>query len=858
LADGRVKQAKARAATKRSGLDSGREVQRMIWIVVLLIILIPLALQIFAGLQSARRANDVLRQVTSGNPNAQKLQEEIIALRVQNERASDFWGNLIGSLVPLAAPLALLVGGSFALVKYLDGRTKERVDREANDLNGVLEKLASDNPQSRALGVVGLQHFMTPDKQAHHLVALSALVATARRETDDGVIRGLRVTAEQAIANLPHSTLRQVSWQGVMLPRLEASSADLSGLDLRDAVLDDAVLQGTILSDCRLEGAKMKGTDLERGDLRSANLYYVDFAGANLQNADLRGAKLLHAAVQNMDIKGADLRDAVLEPRQTPWQLIRNWRAATFNAGLREELLDRFGPEPSDFKVLMLMWEVAPLVAGGTWTACYHLVRNLRRLGANVTVVVPWDEDSIDLLPFGSEVEIIPLGMTPPVRSNGPYAMAGDGQWSPYASAGMAMSGSPYGYASGYLGGASSYGYGGYPASVSPYGYGGWPSAEYRYPAAAPYYSPYLSPGGAGLGSAPGGPVSELVFRPGSMILKLTQEFTNRLIQLMRRRTREEDWDFQVVHAHDWVTFGAARRVASEGKQRIPWVAHFHSTVEDREPGRLDPIVTEIEQRGARDASHVVVPSNLTARRVAARYGVPADRMLVLPNPLSIEDIPPSETGAFETRRVVFLGRLTEQKGPDLFAEVAIAMEQHNPDTEFWMFGDGELGGIIDMIGGDALERQGPLEWKRRGEAFRNAAAVLVPSRCEPFGMVIAEAMQHRVPVMYPENAGIAEVVEAGIRLPAPRVLDIRETRRLLAEGGRDRLAEVLHQGNSATIGEAARQLRRLLADPLYWERLVHEQAEAIDSYRQANTGERLMELWQEVAPQEPVAAHHG
>ncbi len=851
-----AERAKARWALKYPRLEGGREVQRLIWLVVFLIIVIPLALQIFASLQNARRANAVLQQVTTGNPDAQKLQQEIIALRVQNERASDFWGNLIGSLVPLAAPLALLVGGSFALVKYLDGRAKDRIDREANDLNGVLEKLASDNPQSRAFGVVGLQHFMTADKQAHHLTALSALVATARRETDDSVIRGLRVTAEQAIANLPLSILRQVSWQGVKLPRLEASGANLSGLDLRDAVLDDAVLRETVLSGCRFEGAKMKGADFEHGNLSGANLYYVDLAGANLRHADLRKANLLHVAVQDMDLEKANLQQATLDLKQTPWQLIRNWRDADFDPGLREDLLDRFGPEPSGPRVLMLMWEVAPLVAGGTWTACYHLVRNLRRLGADVTVVVPWDEDSIDLRPFGSEVEIIPLGMAAPVQFAGPYGVAGDGQWSPYA-AGLAMWASPYGYAGGYPGIPSPYGYGGYPASASPYGYGGWPPAGYGYTAGAPYYSSYSSPGGpGGFGPVPGGPVSDLL-RPGSAILKLIQEFNSRLAQLMRRRIREGTWDFQVIHAHDWVTFGAATRIASEGEQRIPWVAHFHSTVEDREPGRLDPIVTEIEQRGAHDATHVVVPSSLTAGRVAELYGVPADRILVLPNPLSIDDIPPSEMGAFETRRVVFLGRLTEQKGPDLFAHVAAAMRRHNLETDFQVFGDGELRDIINTIAWGVLQR--PLEWRRRGEAFRDATAVLVPSRREPFGMVIAEAMQRRVPVMYPENAGIAEVVRAGIRLPAPRVLDFRETRRLLAEGGQDRLAEELRRGNSATIDEAESQIRLLLADPAYWERVVHEQAEAIDGYRRAHTGERLMGLWQEVASQEPAAAqHHG
>jgi glycosyltransferase involved in cell wall biosynthesis len=57
--------------------------------------------------------------------------------------------------------------------------------------------------------------------------------------------------------------------------------------------------------------------------------------------------------------------------------------------------------------------------------------------------------------------------------------------------------------------------------------------------------------------------------------------------------------------------------------------------------------------------------------------------------------------------------------------------------------------------------------WDKRGEAFRGASAMVVPSRSEPFGMVILEAMQYRVPVIYPIypiDSGAAEVLENGIK----------------------------------------------------------------------------------------------
>jgi hypothetical protein len=99
------------------------------------------------------------------------------------------------------------------------------------------------------------------------------------------------------------------------------------------------------------------------------------------------------------------------------------------------------------------MWETPPLIAGGTWTACYHLVRNLRRRGAHVTVVVPWDRSIILRNPFGSEVPMVVLGIVPPDDTGSAYgeatpawspygrgqAAAGYGSWSPYGGSGTRL-----------------------------------------------------------------------------------------------------------------------------------------------------------------------------------------------------------------------------------------------------------------------------------------------------------------------------------------------------------------------------------------------------------------------------------
>lgn len=79
---------------------------------------------------------------------------------------------------------------------------------------------------------------------------------------------------------------------------------------------------------------------------------------------------------------------------------------------------------------MMLLWEIPPMVAGGTWTACYHLVRKLHQRGAEVTVIVPWDETMILPHPFGIEIPIVALGI---LVSGVIGSVYGTPVWSPYA-----------------------------------------------------------------------------------------------------------------------------------------------------------------------------------------------------------------------------------------------------------------------------------------------------------------------------------------------------------------------------------------------------------------------------------------
>lgn len=772
------------------------------WIAFILILLALLgglgALQVWSALATRDMVRDSISSPlgpATADIEQERARQEAIGKRIENRSKALLQTNLASALGAGFGVLISASGALLAIFTYFAARDKEREDRrEADDkdrqdrreaqekarldrlsatLSETLGWLVAGESRQRVVGAAGLLPFFVPDRADFHLQAFSAVLAAARTDGEPPEVRqGVRLALEQAARNVPPDLLRKLSWQGVRLAGVNFCNCDLSALDLRDAELRDARLEKTRLVDADLTAAGLQGARLMGADLTGANLTYADLAGASLARATLKDARLESAKVLNLDLEDADLQGLGEGWRGVPWDATRNWRKARFDPEVRAELEERYGAEAPDLEVLMLMWEAPPFVAGGTWTACYHLVRRLKRRGAKVTVVVPWDRALIEDSPFGLDVPIIALGINP-----GP---AGDPATSVYGGAGGAPPWSPYGHAS-----ASSYG--------SPYGGSAYGGGIYGPGNAYGGGGPYSLYGGTGLA--------------GSVLFRLIGEF--------RRRIEAEIANLKpdIIHAHDWVTFEAAR-LASE-RTGAPWIAHFHSTETDRRPHAPDPLTLRIEQAAVAAATGLIVPGQGTRKRLIADHGDKAKRADVVPNTLSDDTPPTREMGRFETRRVVFLGRLSAQKGLDRFGQVAQAVRDVMPLTSFEVFGDGEERSLIWNYG---LNWRGALPWSRRSEAFAGASVVVVPSRSEPFGMVILEAMQHRAPVLYPAASGAAEVLQSGVKV------------------------------DPSDIEAMAGHVVRLLNDLGQWESTVGAQATEIDAYPSRTDDEQILAVWRRAA----------
>ncbi len=768
--------------------------EKSLYLVVLFLILASL----LAGLQvwNAYSLRAVVRSAeTAADPatpkdrlDSEKARQELIGKQIENDSKGEVPISLTAGLSAAVATLTAIVGAILALRGYVDAREKDRQDRleasakeletrekERQDrlgtaLSETFTHLVSTEWRQRVVGAAGLLPFFTADRADFHPQALTVLIAAARFNDEEPAVRqGIRLAVERAIGAVAPELLAEVSWQGVRLPDVNLTKAHLAGVDLRDAVLENARFSGADLTGANLTAAGLQGARLDGATLRDAVLTYADLAGATLAGATLTRATLSNMKVLNLDLDRADLRNIGPGWRGVPWDATRNWRQALFDDPVRAELDHIYGLAVPKQRVLMLVWEIPPMVAGGTWTACYHLMRNLRRRGADVTVVVPWARNSLilDPPPFGVDVPVVTLDVEVPAEA------VADGACSLY---GVTAMSAPYARR---------------PSCTraSPYGGGGVLWSGYTSPAGGAYGSPYRA-----------GPLS------GSILFRLIRAFTQRL------RDYVVDHPADLIHAHDWVTFDAARAAAE--RIQVPWIAHFHSTEADRQPGNADPLTERIEQSAFENATRIVTVSEATQRTLVAAYD-PAGRHTVdvVPNSLSEGAAPTAEMGRFETHRVVFLGRLSRQKGVDRFCEVADQVRNSDFTADFAAYGDGP---DYWQLGQHRVSSLGALGWDKRGTAFRGASALLVPSRAEPFGMVVLEAMQHHVPVIYPAESGAAEVLQSGVKIT----------------------------GGDTTAMAAA--VMRLLGNLGAWEEAVVAGAREIERYPERGYEDRLIAVWTE------------
>ncbi|MEG2613518.1 MAG: glycosyltransferase family 4 protein [Alistipes sp.] len=374
----------------------------------------------------------------------------------------------------------------------------------------------------------------------------------------------------------------------------------------------------------------------------------------------------------------------------------------------------------------MFGWEFPPHIAGGLGTACYGMTRGLARNDVGVTFVVPHaygDEDQrFTHVMNASEVDAL-YGSVDSGADDILQKMSFiriDSNMVPYIS--------PEEYAT-------------YHDAYVKTGEQVWASADtwkQRYTFSGKY----------------GADLMEEVARYAIVAAQVAQDL---------------EGQFDVIHAHDWLTYYAG--IAAKRISGKPLVVHMHATEYDRSGENVNSQVYAIERAGMHAADRVITVSNLTRNIVITKYGVPPERVVTVHNAVRFaeENIEPPVRGV-KDKIVTFLGRITYQKGPDYFVEAAAKVLHRCPNVRFVMAGSGDMmNHVIRRVArlgiSDHFHFTGFLRGEDVHRMFQLSDVYVMPSVSEPFGISPLEAMRSNVPVIISKQSGVAEVLDYAVKV---------------------------------------------------------------------------------------------
>lgn len=220
---------------------------------------------------------------------------------------------------------------------------------------------------------------------------------------------------------------------------------------------------------------------------------------------------------------------------------------------------------------------------------------------------------------------------------------------------------------------------------------------------------------------------------------------------------------FDVIHAHDWLTMDAAATLKEE--LGIPMVLTVHSTEYDRS-GWLYPNqwFIDIERRGMEKADKIIAVSNFTKNVIVEKYGINPDKISVVHNAV----YPISEGKKQDL--VLFLGRLTIQKGAEFFLQSAKKVLDYEPDTRFVVAGSGDMlpqliNQAVDMGISNHVIFTGRITDEEVKHIYSISSVYVMPSVSEPFGITALEAISAGTPTIASKTAGFSEAFKNCLRV---------------------------------------------------------------------------------------------
>ena len=269
--------------------------------------------------------------------------------------------------------------------------------------------------------------------------------------------------------------------------------------------------------------------------------------------------------------------------------------------------------------------------------------------------------------------------------------------------------------------------------------------------------------------------VDNYMIRPNNFIDWIMQLNFNMVAKASEIIAKEGKFD--VIHAHDWLVANAAKTL--KHSYDIPLVSTIHATEAGRNSGIHDDTqryINDTEWMLTYESTEVIVNSNFMKGHVQGLFGLPFDKIDVIPNGINLNNFTGIERD-YDFRRqyaadnekiILYMGRLVYEKGINhLIAAMPKILENYH-DSKLIIAGKGgmidELKAEADALGlGNKVYFTGYLNAKQVQKMYKCADIAVFPSTYEPFGIVALEAMLAGVPTVVSDVGGLNEIVEHGV-----------------------------------------------------------------------------------------------
>ncbi|MFH1637526.1 MAG: glycosyltransferase family 4 protein [Candidatus Woesearchaeota archaeon] len=218
--------------------------------------------------------------------------------------------------------------------------------------------------------------------------------------------------------------------------------------------------------------------------------------------------------------------------------------------------------------------------------------------------------------------------------------------------------------------------------------------------------------------------------------------------------------EFDIIHCHDWLTFQAGIEAKAVSGKKL--IVQVHATEFDRTANHPNQYIYDIEKAGMNAADKVIAVSHYTKNIIVEKYGIDPEKISVVHNAVEAEEHPQNFIIEKKDKVVLFLGRITIQKGPEYFIYAAKRILEKMPDVKFIMAGSGDmLPRMIELAAelgiSDKVFFTGAVRGPEVDKLYRMADVFVMPSVSEPFGITPLESMIRDTPVVISKQSGVSE-----------------------------------------------------------------------------------------------------